>query len=262
MITYPARPQYFAHRFIRLMTKSALAMEIGSEGAWLLSIIAMQEDSCRYSKAVSFWNSQLTVLLGFRNDHEARMRRIRQRCVDAGWLNYEPGGRTHPGHYFVTIPTHLIQIEDGPCDESGFESDNETTLKRHQSDNETTLKRHQSDTFLTSTLPLPGEGEAPAPTQEKIDQKAKNREALTRAIRKQGLPASPEAVSEWADLLTGLGGCKTGEDALSGFLWLLELAKERGVQVTYAKHTRDLADRLGARMRRIYKNDETQEYTP
>ena len=99
------------------------------------------------------------------------------------------------------------------------------------------------------------EPQTPAPTLEKIDQKAKNREALTRAIRKQGLPASSEAVSEWADLLTGLGGCKTGEDALNGFLWLLELAKERGVQVTYAKHCRDLADRLGARMRRIYGED-------
>ena len=166
MISYPARPQYFAHRFIRLMTKSALAMEVGSEGTWLLSVIAMQEDSCRYSKAVSFWNSQLTVLLGFRNDHEARMRRIRQRCVDAGWLNYEPGGRTHPGHYFVTIPTHLIQIEDGPCDESGFESDNETTLKRQQSDNETTLKRQQSDSFLTSPVPSP----SPLPVESARDE--------------------------------------------------------------------------------------------
>ena len=31
--------------------------------------------------------------------------------------------------------------------------------------------------------------------------------------------------------------------------------------MTYAKHTRDLADRLGARMRRIYENDEQEETT-
>ena len=226
--SYPKREPFFAHRFIRLMTKSALAMEIGAEGFAFLTVIAMQEDACRYSKPISFWNSQLTVLLGFRSDHEARMRRIRERCVEAGWLYYEPGGRTQPGHYFVTIPTHLNHLEDGPCDESDSERDTKTTPKRQQNDNETTMKRQQSDSFLTSPFPLPGEGEAPAPTQEKIDQKAKNREVLTRAIRKQGLPASPEAVSEWADLLTGLGGCKTGEDALNGFLWLLELAKKIG----------------------------------
>ena len=216
-LSYPARPQYFAHRFIRLMTKSALAMEVGSEGTWLLSVIAMQEDSCRYSKAVSFWNSQLTVLLGFRSDHEARMRRIRQKCVDAGWLNYVPGGRTHPGHYFVTIPTHLIQIEDGPCDESGFESDNETTLKRHQ-----------SDSFLTSPVPSPSplpvksardehdigaQADAQAPVDEVDRWRYLQNEPWAKALVKAGCKIGPKNWSRWQALAVVHGHERVAEVA-------------------------------------------------
>lgn len=118
MLEYPDRESFFAMRFLRLLTKSASAMEIGPEGFVLLMVIVGQEDACRYSRPVNFWNGQLAVLCGIAEHNEKQLRRIRDRCVEAGWLQYESLGRRKHGRYFVTIPEYVTQDNDGGCDEA------------------------------------------------------------------------------------------------------------------------------------------------
>ncbi|MBI1314497.1 hypothetical protein GC176_24660 [bacterium] len=113
---YPARESFFAHRFVRLLTKTAAAQELGPEVTWLLTVIAHQEDAKRYSGPVTYWNEQLMPLCGFRS--KGRLNRARQSAVESGWLHYETGGRTQPGRYWCLVPTGYEQLPDGPCDES------------------------------------------------------------------------------------------------------------------------------------------------
>jgi hypothetical protein len=113
--TYPKRPRYFAHRFMRVLIKSCAAQEIGQDGLALLTVVAMTEDSKRYSDAVTFWNEQLGPLAGFRNWDQ--LNRTRTRVIAAGWLHYEPGGRGKVGRYWVTIPDHLEVLDDQPVGE-------------------------------------------------------------------------------------------------------------------------------------------------
>jgi hypothetical protein len=117
-VDYPKREQFFAVRFLRLLTKSAAAIDIGPEGFTLLMVIVGQEDACRYSRPVNFWNAQLATLCGIPAHNETQLRRVRDRCVKAGWLQYESGGRRKHGRYFVAIPTVVDQDNDGGCDES------------------------------------------------------------------------------------------------------------------------------------------------
>jgi len=113
---YPRRESFSAHRFVRLLTKTAAAQELGPEVVWLLTVIAHQEDAKRYSGAVTYWNEQLMPLCGFRS--KGRLMRARQSAVDSGWLHYESGGRNQAGRYWCLIPDGFEQLPDGPCDES------------------------------------------------------------------------------------------------------------------------------------------------
>ena len=124
--TYPKRPAYFAHKFVRRLTKSCAAMDIGPEACYLLTVIAFQEDSCRYQRAVMFWDGQLAGLVGAGT--ERTLSRYRDKAVAAGWLHYEPGRKRVPGRYWVTIPEHAEVFDDSPigaddaiCDDTNAE---------------------------------------------------------------------------------------------------------------------------------------------
>lgn len=116
MDTYPKREKYFANRFVRLLTKSAAAQELGPEVCWLLTVVAHQEDSKRYKRPVTYYNEQLMPLAGFGG--RSRLVRARDKAVAAGWLHYEQGGKGAPGKYWVIVPNHCADLPDNPCDES------------------------------------------------------------------------------------------------------------------------------------------------
>ena len=115
--SYPKREPFYAHRFVRLITKTAAAQHIGPEACWLLSIIAHQEDAIHYRHPIRYWNEQLGALCGFGS--RKRLVSARRRAVDAGWLVYREGGKGRPGVYWVEIPPEYQDLPDGPCDESG-----------------------------------------------------------------------------------------------------------------------------------------------
>jgi hypothetical protein len=113
--TYPKRPPFFAYRFCRLMAKVCLANELGPEGCWLLTVIAQTEDAGGYRKPVTYWNGQLVPLAGCGS--ESGLRRLREKCVRAGWLAYVPGRKGVAPRYWVTVPDHAADLPDGPSDE-------------------------------------------------------------------------------------------------------------------------------------------------
>jgi hypothetical protein len=109
--TYPKRPPFFAGKFCRLMTKVALANDLGAGSVCLLMVVAHQEDAAGYRGPVTYWNDQLKPLIGVRTDHA--LITTRKKAVEAGWLHYEPGGKGVAGRYWVVIPPRYRDLDAG-----------------------------------------------------------------------------------------------------------------------------------------------------
>lgn len=107
---YSKREPFFAHKFVRLLTKSCAAQDIGLNAFALLCVIAHQEDSARYSGPVRFWNEQLMNVLGFKSPKQ--LNDCRAKAVEFGWLNYERSGNREVGRYFVMIPEAFEGLDD------------------------------------------------------------------------------------------------------------------------------------------------------
>lgn len=101
--TYPSRPAAFAPHFIRELRKAEIPMEVGAAGAWLLSVIVDHEDRLDYRKAPEFVDHELQHELG--GVDQKTLARLRNKCVDVGWLHYEPGAKGRAARYFVVIPS-------------------------------------------------------------------------------------------------------------------------------------------------------------
>jgi hypothetical protein len=113
---YPSRPPYFAHRYLRLLAKSASAQDLGPSVCWLLAVIAIQEDAKRYTEPAKYYLDQLTPICGFQSK-QTLTTAITKACA-GGWLHYAAGGKGRPGRFMVTIPAQFLELEDSPCDES------------------------------------------------------------------------------------------------------------------------------------------------
>jgi hypothetical protein len=112
---YPKRKRFDAHRICRLLHKTCAAQEIGPLGAYLVTIIAHQEDSCRYRRPVTFYDGQLMPILGVTS--QETLTTARRKAVAAGWLAYRPGHKGRASTYFACIPSHVSGTEDGAIDE-------------------------------------------------------------------------------------------------------------------------------------------------
>ncbi len=116
---YPPRPAYFAMKFIRAMVKACVANEHGPQIFTLLATVAATEDSAKYLRAVTFYDSQLMPLVGAQS--QDTLARIRAKAIAAGWLTYTPGRKGVPGSYYVQIPASAATFTDGPVDENPSE---------------------------------------------------------------------------------------------------------------------------------------------
>jgi hypothetical protein len=109
---YPTdRPKYFAHKIIRLMIRTCAAQKIGTDAAWLVTLIAHTEDAGHYKQSISFWNDQLISVTGFGT--WGKLDRARKKAIKAGWLHYEPGGKGKVGLYWVMQPPETEGLPDG-----------------------------------------------------------------------------------------------------------------------------------------------------
>lgn len=113
---YPARPPFFAHKFVRLLMKSCAAMDIGQSACLLICYIVHTEDAVRYSGPVRFWNEQLMTVMGFKSPKQ--LNEARSRAEGSGWLVYERSGNRQVGRYWVTIPDGYEGLDDSPIEEN------------------------------------------------------------------------------------------------------------------------------------------------
>lgn len=109
-IDYPARCPFFAHKFVRLLTKSCAAQDIGLNAFALLCVIVHQEDSARYAGPVRFWNEQLMNVLGFKSPKQ--LNDCRSKAIEFGWLHYDRSGNREVGRYFVMVPKSFEGLDD------------------------------------------------------------------------------------------------------------------------------------------------------
>ena len=119
-MNYPKREPFFAHKFVRLLTKSCAAQDIGLNAFALLCVIAHQEDSARYSGPVRFWNEQLMNVLGFKSPKQ--LNDCRAKAIQFGWLQYERSGNREVGRYAVAIPEGFEGLDDSPIEPIHSES--------------------------------------------------------------------------------------------------------------------------------------------
>ena len=120
MAQYPGREPFFANRFIRLLVKSCVANEIGTNAFAMLTIVVMTEDASHYRRGITFYDGQLMPLLGINS--KDTMYKVRKRAIEAGWLHFEPGYKGKASTYWVMIPEHAEHIDDCPTDE-GYRPD-------------------------------------------------------------------------------------------------------------------------------------------
>jgi hypothetical protein len=113
-MNYPKREPFFAHKFVRLLTKSCAAQDIGLNAFALLTVIVHQEDAARYCGPVRFWNEQLMSTLSM---SPRALRAARDKSIKFGWLVYFRENDRATGRYFVTIPTQFAGLSDAPMEE-------------------------------------------------------------------------------------------------------------------------------------------------
>lgn len=106
---YPQREQFFFNKFIREMSDRAIASELGRDVAMLLTIIASQEDTCRYAKPVTFYSLPLMEKCGFCKFEQ--LANAREAAKKHGWLKFISKGRgsRQAATYFVAIPEDDIE---------------------------------------------------------------------------------------------------------------------------------------------------------
>lgn len=218
MPEYPKRGNHFAHRFTRMLTKTAVAQELGPQVCFLLTVIAHQEDAKRYTGAVTFWNEQLMPLVG-----TAKWRtldRFRKVAVEAGWLYYENRGKRKPGVYWVLIPAWAEPLTDAPVDEGispqmdhkggdkgGYNGghkggDNDGHKRGHSSTLTLSLPLTQEESSIEDSCPE-ASGDAAEPPAEP-EQPVMVMPCTNLGDKPREWPVVPSKVAEWQEAFPGV----------------------------------------------------------
>ena len=141
------RQRFFALKYVRLLTKTAAAQELGASTCWLLSLIACQEDVKGFTEPAKFYFAQLMPLCGF--DSPKQLRNAIAKAVELGWLEYLPGSKGIPGRFSVRVPSEFADLAPFACDESSERVPSAETQTEMQtvmgalSGNETTAERQR-----------------------------------------------------------------------------------------------------------------------
>ncbi len=163
-LVYMPHPRYWAMKLIRLLTKSCAANDVGPVGFALLTVIATTEDAAWYRRAVTYFDGQLAPLIGVASLKS--LAAARKKCVDAGWLHYEPGGKGRPARYWCLVPQNADGMDDHPTDEGGedaeqmqrkfyVESGDESGTQRESNGDDPTCQRANILPIPSSSEPIP-----------------------------------------------------------------------------------------------------------
>ncbi len=232
---YPSRGDHFAFRFCRLLTKTAAALEIGAEGCWLLAVVVMQEDACRYRRAVRFYSEQLMGLLGM--SRAKTFRALRDRLVAGGWLHYQSGGTRQAGLYWVLVPEHAQGIGDGVTAETEGESAPNPAPNGAQIPPAIEPKSrpqsspHTAPPSSLSLAPVPspsGNREREAPPSD--------RDRVEWLLERLAVSNSKRQRVRWIALGKSDGGAHNIDELIEVLAWSIDTARSRGRSVNYPNH--------------------------
>lgn len=106
---------FFAHRVIRAMTKVCATHEVGLDGLGFIAVIALQWDTIRYNRPVSYHISVLMNILDIKSKDS--FYRIEKRCLASGWLKKRNQGTRKAVLYWVDIPERFGEIPDTPTED-------------------------------------------------------------------------------------------------------------------------------------------------
>ena len=113
-----------------------------------------------------------------------RLTTARDKAIAAGWLHYEPGRKSKPGRYWVTLPDGLSFADDGSCCESdltqrigtanqfvGNESEQKAKLSGNDSERKRGAMRNgKSAPSVPIPIPNPKQGRRPVFVPPSVDQ--------------------------------------------------------------------------------------------
>jgi hypothetical protein len=117
------RPPFFALHILRLMIQTKATQTIGDAGHVLLTAVVLAEDRIGYRAPVPFWASELESVLGVK---ESALKRIRARCMEAGWLGFTARPKKS-SLYWATVPESFRgMIEEGSLSSGGLGVKNDT----------------------------------------------------------------------------------------------------------------------------------------
>jgi hypothetical protein len=159
-MNYPKREPFFAHKFVRLLTKSCAAQDIGLNAFALLCVIAHQEDSARYSGPVRFWNEQLMNVLGFKSPKQ--LNDCRAKAIQFGWLRYERSGNREVGRYAVVIPDAFEGLDDSQIESN--HSVNHSTIHSESGMNKERITERLGDGSRNESVTESGKPSVPIPS--------------------------------------------------------------------------------------------------
>ena len=203
---YPKRPDHFDRKFMKLLDERLAANAIGAAECWLLGVIVRREDSVGY-RPVDFWNGQLMALAGANS--EDTLKRLRRKCVEAGWLAYIPGRRGVAPIYWVTVPD---SVRNGGANLHPISPPDSAPLL-------TTESPLNRPSIATTSLPVPSpeeEGAAPPDSLEKKKTPKKNGKPGPESVPVPAHLDTPDFRVAWADWIADRAAKQEGHRESSG----------------------------------------------
>ena len=153
--TYPERDPFFANDFIRDIEREGLAIELGADACWLLTVIVLTEDKARYRRAPWF---RMPILIERTGKQKDALRAMVQRCVAAGWLHWEQPHRHAPIYAWVTYP-HWFEHKKSSAEKP--------PKIRRKADEDPSKSRRKAAEVPLPTIPSPNPKEpSPVPNDE------------------------------------------------------------------------------------------------
>src|SRR5262249_26403932 len=107
---YPKRGKLFCLDYMRLIRQAAVGQIFGPAAVGLLDSVVLMEDKLFYKRPPNFFNDQIGAAIGI-NGWDT-LARLRTKLVDRGWLVYQPGGKSTPGVYWVSVPPDCRGVSD------------------------------------------------------------------------------------------------------------------------------------------------------
>ena len=151
----------FAFHVVKLLMVPLVARCLGSQGCNLIRVIACMEDDQWYAGAVLATDEQLRPMLAVT---ERTLVTARRRCIEAGWLHYEPGSKGTPSRMWVTVPQHIdlklrSNIQAKNYTTSAITSDTTTDTRTATTSATTTAPSYIPNTIPESPPPaaIPGD---------------------------------------------------------------------------------------------------------